>query len=147
METVLPAAGVLLVAFTIGFGLRAALSQARRRRARNERQKPGPGEAEPSPAALRAERDVLAREVAQLGEHVDRLLDMLEREQALRHQLQAELARATERPFALLDEARAESAALRRRLFATERRYRELKRVVALLLRRLRAQGRFAEAA
>jgi hypothetical protein len=104
-------------------------------------------DAEATPAAVRAERDVLAREVAQLGEHVDRLLNLLEREQSLRHQLQEELARAVERPFVLLDEARAESAALRRRLASSERRYRELKRVVSQLLRRLRSQGSFAEAA
>jgi predicted nucleic acid-binding Zn-ribbon protein len=147
VETVLPAAGMLLVAFTVGFGVRAALSEARRRQARNERKTFGPIDAEPSPAAMRAERDVLAREVRQLGEHVDRLLGLLEREQALRHHLQDELARAIERPFVLLDEARAESAALQRRLTSTERRYRELKRVVAQLLRRLRSQGHFAEAA
>jgi hypothetical protein len=147
VDTVLPAAGMLLVAFTVGFGVRAALSEARRRQARNERQSLGPMDAEPSPAAVRAERDVLAREVAQLGEHVDRLLNLLEREQALRHQLQDELARAIERPFVLLDEARAESVAMRMRLTSTERRYRDLKRVVAQLLRRLRAQGHFAAAA
>lgn len=189
MDTVLPAAGMLLVAFTVGFGLRAALSEVRRRQARNERKSLGPIDAEPSPAALRAERDVLAREVRQLGEHVDRLLSLLEREQALRRQMQEELLRTLDRPFVLLDEARAECAALREdraaaraeladacaeaaaahaelaaaraeradareectvlqgRLASTERRYRELKRVVAQLLRRLRARGHFAEAA
>jgi hypothetical protein len=154
VDTVLPAAGLLLVAFTVGFGMRAALSEVRRRQVRLERQSLGPIDGEPSPAAARAERDVLAREVAQLGEHVDRLLSLLEREQALRHQLQEELLRVMERPFVLLEEARAERAEAREecimlqgRLASTERRYRELKRVVAQLLRRLRAQGHFAQAA
>ena len=154
MDTVLPAAGLLLVAFTVGFGMRAALSEVRRRRARIERQSLGAIDGEPSPAAVRAERDVLAREVAQLGDHVDRLLSLLEREQALRRQLQEELLRVMERPFVLLDDARAECseareeiAELEGRLASTERRYRELKRVVAQLLRRLRAQGHFAQAA
>ena len=146
METLLPAAGFLLAAFTVGFGARAALSEARRRKARTERQALGPIDIE-SPAALRAERDVLAREAAQLGDQVDRLLAMLEREQALRRQLQDELARSIERPFALLDDARAENAVLRSRLASTERRYRDLKRVVAQLLRRLRSQGHLAAAA
>lgn len=147
METVLPAAGLLLVAFTVGFGVRSALSEARRRRARSEREMLGPIDAEPSPAAVRAERDVLAREVAQLGDQVDRLLTLLEREQALRRQLQEELLRIMDRPFVLLDEARAECTALQTRLASTERRYRELKRVVAQLLRRLRAHGHLAAAA
>ena len=154
MDTVLPAAGLLLVAFTVGFGMRAALSEVRRRQARIERKSLGPIDAEPPPVAVRAERDVLAREVAQLGEHVDRLLSLLEREQALRRQLQEELLRVMDRPFVLLDEARAECAEAREecmllqgRLASTERRYRELKRVVAQLLRRLRAQGHFAQAA
>ncbi|HVO16790.1 MAG TPA: hypothetical protein VMV26_16340 [Alphaproteobacteria bacterium] len=147
METLLPAAGFLLAAFTVGFGARAALSEARRRKARSERQALGPIDAELSPTALRAERDILAREAAQLGEQVDRLLAMLEHEQALRRQLQDELVRSIERPFALLDDARAENAVLRARLASTERRYRDLKRVVAQLLRRLRAQGHLAEAA
>jgi predicted nucleic acid-binding Zn-ribbon protein len=147
VETLLPAAGFLLAAFTVGFGARAALSEARRRKARSERQALGPIDAELSPTALRAERDILAREAAQLGEQVDRLLAMLEHEQALRRQLQDELVRSIERPFALLDDARAENAVLRARLASTERRYRDLKRVVAQLLRRLRAQGHLAEAA
>lgn len=147
METLLPAAGFLLAAFTVGFGARAALSEARRRKARSERQALGPIEAEPSPAALRAERDILAREAAQLGEQVDRLLAMLEREQTLRRQLQDELVRSIERPFVLLDDARAENAVLRTRLASSERRYRDLKRVVGQLLRRLRSRGHLAEAA
>ena len=147
METLLPAAGFLLAAFTVGFGARAALSEARRRKARSERQALGPIEAELSPAALRAERDILAREAAQLGEQVDRLLAMLEREQTLRRQLQDELVRSIERPFALLDDTRAENAVLRTRLASSERRYRDLKRVVGQLLRRLRTRGHLAEAA
>ena len=152
---------MLLVAFTIGFGLRAALSEVRRRRARHDRETLGPIDAEPSPTVIRAERDLLAREAAQLGEHVDRLLSILEREQALRRQLQDELTRAIDRPFVLLDEARSERdeargesdilrqelAVAERRLASTERRYRDLKRVVAQLLRRLRSWGNFAEAA
>lgn len=147
METLLPAAGFLVAAFTVGFGARAALSEARRRRARSERQALGPIDSEPSPEALRAERDGWAREAAQLGEQLDRLLAMLEREQTLRRQLQDELVRCIERPFALLDDARAENAVLRARLASTDRRYRDLKRVVTQLLRRLRSQGNLAEAA
>jgi hypothetical protein len=147
VETLLPAAGFLLAAFTVGFGARAALSEARRRKARVDRQALGPIDAEPSPAALRAERDVLAREAAQLGQQVDRLLDMLEHEQVLRRQLQDELVRSIERPFVLLDDARAENAVLRTRLASSERRYRDLKRVVGQLLRRLRSRGTWAQAA
>jgi hypothetical protein len=72
----------------------------------------------------------------------------------LRRQLQEELLHALERPFVLLDESRAECADMREecavlegRLASTERRYRDLKRVVAQLLRRLRARGHLAEAA
>ena len=161
MEVVLFAAAIVVAVFLAGYGLREWVSRLRRRRTkqmrknlrkvRPEKFKADQDAVDINPEAAAAQvvsvlptaavNDQFGRDVGRLGDYIDNLRTLFEQEQAIHHDVRAELAQATERFRALAEQTRTLNNALIDRLNSMERAQIEFERTVSGLRKTMKDGG------